>query len=1281
MAVAGSLGGAGGRAVESRRRNSLVQDPTPEERAELLRQMRQGHDDGFDDLAVDSDNAGLLGHEKPSATSRTPPSLAPGGVGLRHRVHAADPGDGTSSVPEAGVPPGVLATMGASTNSLAGKADSKKATSTAERLAKPPFKARLQRYMNTSYVGYLLDGFNAAISFLACMFYVVETYFEGDRDFVPAAFVGMQLELAFSVVFTMDFLLRLYLSTPPTRFLFSWSAFVDLVTIVPVAFTYQGVDIDALYEQVDNDDFDLGFFRFARVLRVLRILRVHRTFEYVNSEVQQQVYRISLTIVSTIFVTAGVFHITENALWYGKQPGPYSSEYELMPFHDAVYFVIVSVTTVGYGDVKPMSLVGKFVSVFMIMFSFVVLPMELNRLNRIIQNKSIYALSSYRNPPNCIQVMVTGVVNTASIHTFFKELLHEDHGPIETRAVVLSPERPSPVMMGLLEHPKYSDNITYLQGSPMVERDLVRARADTADGVLILTDKSATSREERDAETILTALAIKRFLYNRIGRDVYTYMQLLRPESKEHFLKTMPRHMSATIVCVEQLKMNLLATSCFCPAMTTLIYNLIASDSGTSPQEEGSWTSEYLEGLGYEVYRTSLSVDYADVDFLSAAEIVFEETHSVLFALQLSDSEDRSSRILLNPGRFRIPNLLHVSVMAFIIAQDKVSADIVGLSKTATLRPAALDQATRLRSRLLQVKASRTSRSAVVDMGASADGKADANGTSGNVGDRERGMSRESMASGPAGGISARDDDLVDSAQLIANMVGSSHENARLLAATAAGIKRLKSQYYVRDVPATLESVTIHSTSGVSGLRGHVIVTGTMHHLYHLVMPLRSRMLAHVKPILLLAPHPPTEADWFRISVFPAVYYMKGSALNSDELQRAGVVRASNAIILSREPNPELRQIEEEQDDGTVVDSEAIFCRQSIHNVAPHVEIVTELVNYDNTIFLKPDVANFMRSVDGANQTSPHFASGSVFTTAILDILMCQAFFNPAIVSLLDELVVGTESANNAHRSDTLRQRASSRNLRGLGGAGAADAESSTAMLTDEEDEPPKPLSRLDKIVAEAKLSRLKLIPLPHGMNGKTYGALVAHLTSNDDALPLGLYRSKPMPFAGKGGFDAGRARSTSRSSLSALKKKIGTRGTPRTFGSSGGSGSNRAHKSNLEPYVFTNPPKDTVCRAADQVYVLVHEANLNVTPRSLELLTRTGSRDTSRSSRGSARGSGQGAHGLLAGSGAVGRLSPAGIRASPSRGGIVTGPPITPDDGFALPGSHRELPDEEESD
>ena len=87
-----------------------------------------------------------------------------------------------------------------------------------------------------------------------------------------------------------------------------------------------------------------------------------------------------------------------------------------------------------------------------------------------------------------------------------------DHGTAEPnlQAVILAPNHPSPHILTLLNESPLASRLTYIQGSPFNQRDLQRVGMERASACFLLANKFAAEPEEQDAETILTAMAVKR---------------------------------------------------------------------------------------------------------------------------------------------------------------------------------------------------------------------------------------------------------------------------------------------------------------------------------------------------------------------------------------------------------------------------------------------------------------------------------------------------------------------------------------------------------------------------------------------------------------------------------------------------------------------------------------------------------------------------------------------------------------------------------------------------
>lgn len=93
-----------------------------------------------------------------------------------------------------------------------------------------------------------------------------------------------------------------------------------------------------------------------------------------------------------------------------------------------------------------------------------------------------------------------------------------------------------------LHDPKYSIMIKYLKGSPMNPKDLERAAAADAETAILLTDRNSTDAYGTDHKNILIGLAMKKFVYDTTGKHLRLCMQLIKPESKQHYNSSIGEH-------------------------------------------------------------------------------------------------------------------------------------------------------------------------------------------------------------------------------------------------------------------------------------------------------------------------------------------------------------------------------------------------------------------------------------------------------------------------------------------------------------------------------------------------------------------------------------------------------------------------------------------------------------------------------------------------------------------------------------------------------------------
>lgn len=240
--------------------------------------------------------------------------------------------------------------------------------------------------------------------------------------------------------------------------------------------------------------------------------------------------------------------------------------------------------------------------------------------------------------------------------------------------------------------------MTYINGDTLLEHDMIkRAKAHKADACILLTNKNSSNSSEEDFRNILIALAVKKFVYDSVdestgSENIPICMQLIKPESKDLYFKSLNLSpLQDQLIIVEEIKMNLLAKSCFAPGLIALVSNLIQSSGEIDNKSinDSEWFDEYAEGMGMEIYAVPISqFEYPDnISFSKIAEIAYQEYSTIVFALEIQSKNNssgkheasrsesvQSSIIRLNPCNFVFKDWNIFNYSLHMICDSKQSA-------------------------------------------------------------------------------------------------------------------------------------------------------------------------------------------------------------------------------------------------------------------------------------------------------------------------------------------------------------------------------------------------------------------------------------------------------------------------------------------------------------------------------------------------------------------------------------------------------------------------------
>ena len=150
------------------------------------------------------------------------------------------------------------------------------------------------------------------------------------------------------IVFTIEYLLRIYVADKKLKFVFSFFGIIDFLAILPFYLSF-GVDLRSLRA-----------LRFLRIFRILKLARYNKAINHfltaIKSAKEEIILFIIITLILIYFSAIGIYYFENQA-----QPEHFSSIF------DSLWWAIITLTTVGYGDVYPITVGGKVFTFLMLL--------------------------------------------------------------------------------------------------------------------------------------------------------------------------------------------------------------------------------------------------------------------------------------------------------------------------------------------------------------------------------------------------------------------------------------------------------------------------------------------------------------------------------------------------------------------------------------------------------------------------------------------------------------------------------------------------------------------------------------------------------------------------------------------------------------------------------------------------------------------------------------------------------------------------------------------------
>ncbi|KAL9847495.1 calcium-activated potassium channel subunit alpha-1 isoform 2-T3 [Geothlypis trichas] len=845
----------------------------------------------------------------------------------------------------------------------------------------------------------------------------------------------LQIDMAFNVFFLLYFGLRFIAANDKLWFWLEVNSVVDFFTVPPV---FVSVYLNRSW---------LGL-RFLRALRLIQFSEILQFLNILKTSNSIKLVNLCSIFISTWLTAAGFIHLVENS----GDPWENFQNNQPLTYWECVYLLMVTMSTVGYGDVYAKTTLGRLFMVFFILGGLAMFASYVPEIIELIGNRKKYG-GSYSAVSGRKHIVVCGHITLESVSNFLKDFLHKDRDDVNVEIVFLHNISPNLELEALFK--RHFTQVEFYQGSVLNPHDLARVKIESADACLILANKYCADPDAEDASNIMRVISIKNY-----HPKIRIITQMLQYHNKAHLLNIPSWNWKEgdDAICLAELKLGFIAQSCLAPGLSTMLANLFSMRSFIKIEED-TWQKYYLEGVANEMYTEYLSSAFVGLSFPAVCELVFAKLKLLMIAIEYK-SEKRESSILINPGN-------HVKIqegtLGFFIASDakevkrayfycKACHDDItdpkrikkcGCKRLATRRAKHMESMPDVEGmyalpNILEKNCSRTVYPCenvtfeLLPKPMSLLIEDEQPSTLSPKKKQRNGGMRNSPNSSPK--LMRHDPLLIPGNEQIDNM--------------DANVKKYDSTGMFHWCPAKdIEKVILtRSEAAMTVLSGHVVVCifgdvkSALIGLRNLVMPLRASNFHYheLKHIVFVGSLEYLRREWETLHNFPKVSILPGTPLSRADLRAVNINLCDMCVILSANQN--------NIDDASLQDKECILAslniksmqfddsigvlqansqgftppgmdrtspdnspvhgllRQPSITTGANIPIITELVNDSNVQFLDQDDDD---DPDTELYLTQPFACGTAFAVSVLDSLMSATYFNDNILTLIRTLVTG----------------------------------------------------------------------------------------------------------------------------------------------------------------------------------------------------------------------------------------------------------------------------------
>ena len=275
-------------------------------------------------------------------------------------------------------------------------------------------RQRLNRFLDINNRLFKIKFSICIISFLSFIYYVICTY-------INSLYTSINyIDYFICTIYLIEHIINIILSHHFLTYIISLESLISFLLEIPPFFVFlcKNYTIDYIYRTIN-------------MTRVLRLLKAYKLIELLQGDeksVNKQIIYIIIILSTMIFIWTGIIQISD----LGEVSRRMKITFETLSrqnlllrrqFHHYLYFSLVSLTTVGYGEIVPFTVLGRMMIIFMVVVILVVVPEQTNEIINLSNAQTIYERRNYISSPDVPHIIILGDIELYSLKNFCNILL------------------------------------------------------------------------------------------------------------------------------------------------------------------------------------------------------------------------------------------------------------------------------------------------------------------------------------------------------------------------------------------------------------------------------------------------------------------------------------------------------------------------------------------------------------------------------------------------------------------------------------------------------------------------------------------------------------------------------------------------------------------------------------------------------------------------------------------------------------------------------------------